>query len=197
MHSSPAIDSQTRPIAPDRPRVLFVGAGQPWRGGAGYLQRQDMLLRALRECADLSLALFDSPPQAKPPFDAPMISLPMPTFHDESWIEARALDLFSMRPMMLRWKDCAEARAIVERLNPASFDAIVAYRMDFAYFAGVLQQPHLILDIDDPEHVRGRERLRTIGRGMRDWYAWLDLFRLRHFEGRGASCRRGVCLSGE
>ncbi len=59
--------------------LLYIGAGAPWLGGAGYLVRQRMFLRALSQVAEVHLALFDLPPDqaAKPPDFAAGIS-PLP-----------------------------------------------------------------------------------------------------------------------
>ena len=47
----------------DRPRVLYVGRGAPWRGGAGYLVRQAMWLNALTRVADVTAVMFDLDPK--------------------------------------------------------------------------------------------------------------------------------------
>lgn len=165
------------------PTVLFVGVGNPWKGGAGYLVRQEMFLSALAECGQLHLALFDHDGSYGVPGD-PMALTKLPIYPpaDESRFTSLAKEMFSPLPMMFRQADTAQARKIVQQLDPLSFDAVFAYRFDFGYFAGVLNHPRLILDIDDPEHLRRRERLHTLGEGGWHWRAELDLARLRRFE---------------
>ena len=81
---------------------------------------------------------------------------------------------------MFRGYDLTEPRRQVQALNPLDFDAVFAFRIDFAYFAGVLDHPNLILDIDDPEHERGMRRLAAMGGG--DSRTVRDLEKLRDFE---------------
>ncbi len=145
------------------PRVLFIGSGIPWRGGAGYLVRQNLFLSALAQVAELHLAMFDCPADAKPDFAKSLTSLVSPKRRPESWIRRLKEDLFGTEPRMIRGYDMSEPRRQVEGLDPLGFDAVFAYRIDFAYFAGVLDHPRLILDIDDPEHVRGMRRLKAAG----------------------------------
>jgi glycosyltransferase involved in cell wall biosynthesis len=164
--------------------VLFIGVGAPWSGGAGYLVRQNMLLRALAGIADeLHLAMF-SPQDAHavPPFVHALTSLPQPTLRVEPSWRSRVKDLVSREPSLVRAHDCMFSRAAVQALQPDQFDAVVAYRCDFAYMAGVLDHPNLILDIDDPEHIRRADSLHLLDDGNPMWLRRLDLRRLRRFE---------------
>ena len=58
---------------------------------------------------------------------------------------------------------------------------VFSFRIDFGYFAGVLDHPRLILDIDDPEHLRGLRRIQMTG-GTGDHRTLRDLEKLRAFE---------------
>jgi polysaccharide biosynthesis protein PslH len=167
-------------------RVLFIGCGSPWRGGAGYLVRQNLFLSALAQVAELHLAMFDSPAQEAPAFAAGFTSLTMPTRPPMSRVKLLAEDLISPDPRMIRGYDLTQPRKQVQALNPLGFDAVFAYRIDFAYFAGVLDHPRLILDIDDPEHVRGLRRLRAAGVPA-DRRTLRDLTKLRDFERRSVA----------
>jgi len=162
--------------------VLFVGVGAPWVGGAGYLVRQRMLLGALMQAADdVRLAMFDCG-QAAPPADWRVTPLPGPTRPDESRWLARLQDVFSPAPLNLRALDCTFARAAVRALQPHRFDAVVAYRCDFAHMAGVLRHRNVILDIDDPEHLRRAQAIASVDDGNPLWLRRLDVRRLRRFE---------------
>ncbi len=181
------------------PSVLFIGVRSPWRGEAGYLVRQHMFLCALAEIAELHLALFDYQPSSdSAPYPCTITPLPMPPSVNESYLRSALQDLFSPIPHIVRRFDPQAARRIVRDLNPERFDAVFAYRADFAYFAGVLDHPRLLLDIDDPEHIRRRERESLFHNGSLHWLQRLDLARLRRFELKAASqamaafvCHRG------
>jgi glycosyltransferase involved in cell wall biosynthesis len=163
-------------------RVLYIGAGNPWSGGAGFLVRQDLFLRALAEVADLHLAMFDADPANPPAFACPMTSLPSPPRRSASKIQRLWDDLLSPQPRMIRGYDLAPARAAVASLDPDGFDAVFAYRIDFAHFAGVLNHPRLLLDIDDAEHLRWQRRILTTTGHDGDWRTRGDLLKLRDFE---------------
>src|SRR5579862_7358852 len=142
--------------------VLYIGAGAPWVGGAGYLVHQRMFLCALAEVAEFHLAMFDLPADAaasKPDFVRSLVGLPKATRKAENGIVRLAADLLCPFPRMFRGSRCADARAIVADLHPENFDAVFSFRIDFGYFAGVLDHPRLLLDIDDPEHLRWRRQL--------------------------------------
>ncbi len=83
---------------------------------------------------------------------------------------------------MFRGYDLRECRQAVAALNPADFDAVFAFRIDFAHFAGVLGHRRLIVDIDDPEHIRARRRIATITGGEGDRRTRRDLEKLTRFE---------------
>src|SRR4051812_32552379 len=172
--------------------VLFIGAGAPWRLGAGFMVRQHMFLTALAERCNLHCALFDYEPwEGVPSFDCDITSLPMPKRLQESRVESAMNDVLSARPMMLRGVDPEAARQIVTGLHPNRFDAVFAYRVDFAFFAGVLRHQRLLLDIDDPEHLRRRNRLEVTGQ-IGDWGARADLARLRKLELRAVRHARAA-----
>jgi glycosyltransferase involved in cell wall biosynthesis len=151
----PRLPYPFRPV----PRLLFIGSGSPWLGGAGYLVRQNLFLHALAEVAELDLAMFDSKPEHVPPFVRKLVPLP-PLVRDKPGRLGRLwADFTSPLPRAFRNVDTATARGIVASLNPETYDAVFAFRIDFAHFAGVLGMPRLLLDIDDPEHKRWRRRL--------------------------------------
>jgi glycosyltransferase involved in cell wall biosynthesis len=170
-----------------KPRVLFVGVDAPWKGGAGYLARQEMFLRALAECAILDLAMVDlKETTGAPPYASNVIALPMPSERRASmWIGSIG-ELLSPLPMNLHRADVSRTREALRQLPLDDYDAVFAYRFDFAYFTGVLDHPRLILDIDDPEHIRRRARFRMLGNGRMDWWTALDLAKLRRFERKAA-----------
>jgi glycosyltransferase involved in cell wall biosynthesis len=141
------------------PRVLYIGSGSPWLGGAGYLVRQNMFLYALAEVAELDLAMFDSTPDRVPQFVRFLKPLPSPIRRKEERLGRLISDWTNPTPRTFRIADSAEAKRIVRSLNPEEYDAVFAYRIDFAHFAGVLGVPNLLLDIDDPEYRRSRHRL--------------------------------------
>ena len=163
-------------------KVLYVGAGAPWVGGAGYLVRQWTTLRALARAASLHLALFDLPPDAPPPpFACEITPLPLRQKAGGGKVGAAIGDLFNSLPRLVRKVDVAAARAALGQLDLSAFDAIVAYRIEFAYAAGVLGKARLILDVDDPEHLRWRRRMEA-GKVAIDWRTARDLDKLRRFE---------------
>lgn len=174
--------------------MLFVGIGAPWCGGAGYLVRQDMLLRALARVSDLHLAMFDlegdEPP---PPFPCKLTALPSAHRITETRWRSLMNDVLSLRPMGLRTLDCAAPQAAVRSLRPEQFDAVVAYRCEFAHMAGVFDHPNLILDIDDPEHIRRAESIEAYTDGNHLWQRRMEVRRLRRFE-RSAARHSRTCL---
>ncbi len=163
-------------------RVLYIGSGSPWAGGAGFLVRQNLFLRTLEEVADLHLAMFNAAPGDAPPVASGFTSLPSPVRGNSSRIQNWIADQFSPMPRMLRGYEVSPARQAVAALEPEKFDAIFAYRIDFAHFAGVLNHPRLILDIDDPEHIRWRRRIRATTGHDGDRRTMNDIEKLRTFE---------------
>ena len=164
--------------------ILYVGAGNPWVGGAGHLVRQWMFLRALAELDRLELVLFGPEPdgdRACPLPHARLQRFELPAIRPESPLARGTGDLLSPEPRRVRVRDCAATRAAVRRLNPGRFDAVFAYRIDFAHWAGVLHHPRLLLDVDDPEHVRAARRAAAAGERL-DWRTARDLRKLRRFE---------------
>ncbi len=164
--------------------VLFIGVGVPWRGGAGYLVRQSMMFKALaRLDIDLQLAMFDFPADAPPPpFDARIVSIPVARELPETRWRSILNDFVVGDPMLIRKLDCREAREAVAQLKPERFDAVIGYRCDFTFTAGVLDHQNLILDIDDPEHIRRAEAAQWTDDGNAAWQRRLDLRRLKRFE---------------
>ncbi len=59
-------------------RLLFIGSGNPWLGGAGYLVRQNLFLGALSQIAELHLAMFDCKPDPIPAFAKSLTVLSKP-----------------------------------------------------------------------------------------------------------------------
>jgi glycosyltransferase involved in cell wall biosynthesis len=167
-------------------RALFIGAGAPWTGGAGYLVRQASLLRALARSARLHLALFDFPVDAPAaPFPCDITPLALIRRPSAGKLSAALADLADPLPRLARNINLEKTRAPLAGIDPASFDAIVAYRIDFAFSAGViggnLRHPCLVLDVDDPEHLRWHRRMEAEGI-RRDWRTLRDLEKLRRFE---------------
>ncbi|NET34053.1 MAG: glycosyltransferase [Cyanothece sp. SIO1E1] len=164
--------------------VLYIGVGVPWQGGAGYLVRQNMLLKALAECAHLHLAMFDCEPDLAtvPPFVKAITPLHTPIRSELSRMHRLLNDLFSPLPRMHQGYALKQTRAKVRSLNLAQFEAIFAYRIDFARFAGVERNPRLILDIDDPEHLRRANGLKVLQGHDVNWRTRLDLYKLKRFE---------------
>ena len=142
-------------------RVLFIGSGAPWAGGAGYLVRQQLFLRALSEVADVTLAMFDQDPAKPEPTGRPVIALPSPTRKSPGRWSTMFNDFVGSTPRMLRGYSLDGPRSAVAKLKPDSFDFVFAYRIDFGHFAGVLESPNLLLDVDDPEHTRWKRRIQA------------------------------------
>jgi len=180
-------------------RVLYIGAGTPWAGGAGYLLRQNLFLRALAEVAKLHLGMFDADGNAPAPFPCDFTSLPMPRRTTASKTKLLIDDLLCSDPRMIRGYDLRESRRTVAALRPEQFDAVFAFRIDFAHFAGVLGQPRLILDIDDPEHIRWRRRIAATTGTAGDWRTRQDIEKLKRFEHAAAAGAKIsiVCQDGD
>ena len=168
-------------------RVLYIGAGTPWAGGAGYLLRQNLFLEALAEVAELHLAMFDADGKSQAPFPCDFTPLPMPRRNYVSKVKLLVDDLLCSEPRMIRGYDLRESRRAVAALQPDKFDAVFAFRIDFAHFAGVLSQPRLILDIDDPEHIRARRRIEATTGKAGDWRTRRDIEKLKRFEHTAAA----------
>ena len=154
-----------------------------------------MFLRALAEVAELHLALFDLPPDAaaaRPDFVRTLTPLPATQYVPQGRLGRLITDLAFPLPRIFQTSRPAAAREIVAKLNPSSFDAVFSFRIDFAYYSGVLGQPRLLLDIDDPEHLRWRRRLAATCADGGDWRTRHDLDKLARFEKRAA---RGAVAS--
>ncbi len=164
-------------------RVLYIGVGRPWAGGAGFLLRQRVFLRALADVTpDLHLALFDAAHGPPPPAGvASLTLLDRPPGRPWSQLGDLARDLFSPLPRQVRGLDLTATRAAVAALRPDSFDAVFAYRIDFGHYAGVLHHRRLVLDIDDPEHTRWARRAAATAAGA-DRRSVADVAKLRGFE---------------
>ncbi len=165
-----------------RKKILFVGSGAPWNGGAGYLVRQNLFLGALARVAELHLAMFDSKPGVKPPaYAASFTALPPVRRTRSGRVSMLLADTVSPTPRMFRGVDNTAARDVMNTLSQSQFDAVFAYRIDFAHFAGVENHPRLILDIDDPEHLRSERRLATTSTEV-DRRTRADVAKLKRFE---------------
>jgi polysaccharide biosynthesis protein PslH len=165
--------------------VLFIGTGVPWAGSAGYLVRQHMFLRALAEVARLDLALFGFPSHeemVRPSFVGNVTPLPLPVRRRDTAFGALLADFLTPCPRMFRGYAMTEARRLVRNLRPAQFDAVFCFRIDFGHFAGVLFEPHLLLDVDDPEHTRWRRHLEVTVGAKGDFRTRQDLRKLARFE---------------
>ncbi|HEY9811874.1 MAG TPA: glycosyltransferase [Halomicronema sp.] len=163
--------------------VLYVGVGVPWRGGAGYLVRQNMFLQALAEVADVTLALFDCDAGVeRPAFAAGILPLERPFELPTNRLKNLRDDLFSPLPRMHRGDCCDKPISQISGLKVDKFDAVFGYRIDFSRFAGVLNHPRLILDVDDPEHLRQADKVKAFDGGKIDWRSRWDLEKLRRYE---------------
>jgi glycosyltransferase involved in cell wall biosynthesis len=162
-------------------RLLYVGSGNPWQGGAGFLVRQNLFLSALGQVAELHLAMFDCKSGPMPAYVKSVTCLTKPVRPHVSKIGHLTADLLDPLPRMIRGYDLTVPHLELQTLHPERFDAIFAFRIDFAHFAGVLNSPNLILDIDDPEHIRNMRRLRMLG-AEPDWRTLRDIEKLRAFE---------------
>ena len=177
-----------------KPRVLFVGRGAPWRGGAGYLVRQKMFLEALTGFAQVTVAMFDLCPKHAEAgvMDLGLeqvVAIPEPTLVRESRWKMLWNDLARSTPRMMRGRDLSKARAVVAALRPDEFDAVVVYRIDTAVWSGLIERPDLLLDIDDPEHARTARRLEKLGLTP-DRRTRADLRKLKDFEQHAAAMAR-------
>jgi glycosyltransferase involved in cell wall biosynthesis len=179
---------------PRRPRVLFVGRGAPWTGGAGYLVRQKMFLEALTRFADVTAALFKiTPEEAEAGVErmgcAAVVPLPVPKLTRESRGQRLINDALRSTPRMLRGRETQPAVDAIEALRPDGFDAVFVYRIDTASWSGLLGRPGLLLDIDDPEHARTARRIEKLAQTP-DRRSRRDLRKLRRFEQRAAAWAR-------
>lgn len=177
-------------------RILYIGSGAPWLGGAGYLVRQRMFLRALAGAGRLHLALFDLPADAPgPPFECEVTRLELLGRRGGGRIANALADFVNPLPRMVRDIDVKAARGPLASLDVGGFDAVFGYRIDFSHAAGVLGHERLLLDVDDPEHVRWRRRAES-GGGVMDWRTERDVRKLRRFEVDAVGGRRmRLCVS--
>ena len=124
-----------------RPRVLFVGRGAPWKGGAGYLVRQAMFLEAWTAIADVTAAMFDLCPDDAEAgvLDAAcerVVALPRPKRRREGRWAMMRNDLLSSTPRTLRGYDTEAVGVVIDTLKPGCFDAVFSYRIDSAAWGG-------------------------------------------------------------
>ena len=202
--------------------MLLVGSGPVWRGGAGHLVRQGMFLEAWKrvvaeeggvgaevvmamfhveqdEAAEANAGVFHVEHEDREDRDAGLapvrvVPLRMPTLRRESRWRQFLTDATHPQPRTFRIRAAEASRQAVAALNPASFDAVFAYRIDFASWAGVLDHPGLLLDVDDPEHVRAARRAASQSEdGAIDWRTRRDLAKLRRLERRAV---RGAIAGG-
>ncbi len=163
--------------------ILYIGAGVPWQGGAGHLVRQNMFLKVLLRLGKLNLVLFNFDQTApKPPFPCNVTSIEIPSQQQRSRLQRLTNDLFSPMPRLWGKEALEKVQSQVQLLQPEKFDLIFAYRIDFAYLAGVEKNPRLILDIDDPEHRRREEREKLLTSQKLHWRTRLYIQKLRSFE---------------
>lgn len=169
-----------------RPKVLFIGRGAPWEGGAGYLVRQAMFLAALTQIADVTAAMFQLPAGTEQTGIQRgrcrrVIALPEPTRQREGKWEMLAKDCLSSTPRMFRGLKNKSQCDVIKALQAEVFDATFVYRIDSAVWAGVLNQPGLLLDIDDPEHARLIRQAEAMGKSL-DMRSRIDIAKLKRFE---------------
>jgi glycosyltransferase involved in cell wall biosynthesis len=139
--------------------------------------------------------MFDPPADVqrqRPEFVRSLTALPKVNRASENGLVRLAADLLCPVPRMFRGSRCGPAREIVAGLHPENFDAVFSFRIDFANFAGVLNHPRLLLDIDDPEHLRWKRQLAATTKNGGDWRTLHDLNKLARFEKRAA---RGAIAS--
>lgn len=177
-----------------RPKVLFVGRGAPWRGGAGYLVREAMFLDAFTRFADVTAAMFrldadDAEAGVAEGRCERVVSLPVPHFEREGKWARLFNDTLRATPRSFRGFDAGMARAVIGQLDPEAFDAVFCYRIDTAAWAGLLGRRGLLLDIDDPEHARIARRIEMLGETP-DTRSAKDLVKLERFEKRAAQSAR-------
>jgi polysaccharide biosynthesis protein PslH len=157
---------------------------------SGYLVRQSIFLEALSICGEVTAVLFYTDQSGligKPAWLHKLFILPPPPSHNNtSKLIDLARDLLDPRPRMLRRVDVGVSRKRFRELNLDDFDLLFAYRFDFAYWAGVLGTPDLLLDIDDPEHLRRQRQLETRNNHV-DFRTRIDLIKLRSFERKWAN----------
>lgn len=195
-HASPR---PTRADRSGRPSILFIGAGTPWTGGAGYLERQRLFIEALHQVGRVRVVTLVEPGDrdvgVESGWDVRMLA--WPSRRRMGRIERLAMDLVNRRPEGARGWHCAALRRAIASEEPTSFDAVFAYRIDHAFLAGVLACERLLLDVDDPEHVRRRRRYEVGGR--RHWRIERDLRKLGEWERRAARSaqRVFVCQDGD
>jgi hypothetical protein len=139
------------------------------------------------EVAELHLAMFDCSMAQRPDFPCELTPLPSPPRRNAGGMKRLIDDLVGDEPRMLRGYDSHAARQAVASLQPDRFDAVFSYRINFGHFAGVLNHPRLLLDIDDPEHMRSQKRIVATTGGAGDWRTRLDLKKLRQFEHAAAA----------
>jgi glycosyltransferase involved in cell wall biosynthesis len=150
-----------------------------------------MWLRALTKCAKVHAALFGCPAERhEPPYRCTVTPLSIPHARKLNGFQKWIGDCTSALPQSFRLHAIDECRRQVAELHPEMFDAVFSYRIDFGYFAGVLGHPQLLLDVDDPEHVRKRDRLKLVGSPDGVCNAWLELMKLRRFERRAVAGAR-------
>jgi polysaccharide biosynthesis protein PslH len=163
-------------------RILYIGIGTPWTAAAGYLLRQRMFLYALAELGDLEVALIGHCEDAKPdPAGWRVHSLVAPPRRVHGRLPLLVHDLFSRLPRWIWRRDGTAVREQVRALRPQDYDAVFTYRIDAAALAGVLGHPRLLLDVDDPEHLR-QARALALQKSKADWRTARDLQKLRAFE---------------
>ncbi|MBB6430442.1 glycosyltransferase family 4 protein [Algisphaera agarilytica] len=177
-----------------RPKVLFIGRGAPWSGGAGYLVRQKMFLDAFTSFADVTAAMFELCPDDVEAgvFDGGcerVVALPRCPLRREGRWEMLLKDSISKTPRNMRGFDGEAAQVVMQTLKPDSFDAVFCYRIDTAAWSGVLGRSDLLLDIDDPEHARTARRVELCGETP-DARTLRDMAKVKRFELDAAASAR-------
>ncbi|MEM9417717.1 MAG: glycosyltransferase [Planctomycetota bacterium] len=177
-----------------RPKVLFIGRGAPWSGGAGYLVRQKMFLDAFTSFADVTAAMFelcgdDAEAGVLDGGCERVVSLPRKPLRREGRWEMLLKDTLCRKPRNMRTFEADAARTIIQTLKPDSFDAVFCYRIDTAAWSGVLGRPDLLLDIDDPEHARTSRRVELCGETP-DARTLRDMAKVKRFELEAAASAR-------
>jgi glycosyltransferase involved in cell wall biosynthesis len=180
-----------------RPKLLFIGRGAPWVGGAGYLVRESMLLDAATKVADVTAVMIDCDPEHVAAGESEagcerVVAVPQPSRANPGRWRRAFDDLTCVTPRSLRYFDASALRKTLKDIDPTQFDAVMVYRIDTAFWAGLvcpagisrlkkLGIQQLILDIDDPEHARHARRIEATGETP-DKRDQQDLKKLREFE---------------
>lgn len=178
------INTESIDDSDQKSNILFIGAGPIWTKSAGYLVRQSILLEAAQKISNVTVAIFEmTPGEINDVYNhfPNAIVLPRPLKKKPSKLKLFFYDYVSSLPRVYRGLKDIGAKPLLAKLDPEHYDLILAYRIDHAYWAGVLGYSQLLLDIDDPEHVRIHRRIGQQESSC-DKRTLSDLLKLKTFE---------------